>query len=114
MTVAYCLVAHTRPSQCVRLVRRLLSDDPECLVLLHYDQRHWPLDLRQVADSRVHVMPERPIYWGSNQLVDLYVEMSRLAIDKGSSYVVMLSGQDYPLRHIGALEVGVVGLRRLG
>jgi hypothetical protein len=104
MTVAYCVAAHTRPSQCRRLIRRLLDDDPQCSVLLHYDQRQWPLDLRQVAGDRVHVIRERPVYWGSNELVDVYLEMTALAIEKGASYVVMLSGQDYPLRHLGALE----------
>ncbi len=36
--------------------------------------------------------------------MDLFEDMFRLAVGEGCSYVVMLSGQDYPLRHLGGLE----------
>ena len=104
MTVAYCIAAHTRPSQCRRLVRRLLDDDPGCLVLLHYDQRVAPLDLAEVVGPRVQILPERPLYWGGPQIVDLFREMLRFSLGSNCSYAVLLSGQDYPLRHVGALE----------
>ncbi len=104
MTVAYCIAAYLRPSQCRRLVQRLLEDDPECRVLLHYDQRHSSFDYGQVASARLRVLRERPLYWGSSQLVDLFVDMFRQALGEGCSYVVMLSGQDYALRHVGGLE----------
>ena len=105
MTVAYCIAAHTRPSQCARLVRRLLNDDPDCRVLLHYDQRQSPpLDLRQVSAPQVRLFRARPIYWGGPQLADLYVEMFRLSMKEGCSYAVMLTGQDYPLGHVAGLE----------
>lgn len=104
MTVAYCIAAHTRPSQCRRLVQRLLDDDPRCRVFLHYDQRHSSFDFGQVASARVRVVQERPIYWGSSQVVDLFVDMFRQAVGEGCSYAVMLSGQDYALRHVGDLE----------
>ena len=84
MTVAYCIAAYTRPSQCRRLVRRLLEDDPRCLVLLHYDQRHSSFDFGQVASPRVRVVCGRPVYWGSSQLVDLFVEMCQLAAPRAA------------------------------
>jgi hypothetical protein len=105
MTIAYCVVAHTRPSQCVRLVRCLLDDDPVCQVLLHYDQRSIPPDLSQVAHPRVRLMAERPVHWGGPELPAVFVEMFRLALEVGCSYGVMLSGQDYPLRSVSDLEV---------
>ena len=104
MTVAYCIAAHTRPSQCRRLVLRLLEDDPGCLVFLHYDQRESPLDLREVTGPRVRVLSQRPVFWGSTHLVDLFVEMFEEAVGTGCAYVVMLSGQDYPLVHLGDFE----------
>jgi hypothetical protein len=104
MTVAYCIAAHTRPSQCERLVQRLLDDDPGCQVFLHYDQRHSFFDFGQVASARVRVVPERPVYWGSRKVVDLYMEMFGAAIGENCSVVVMLSGQDYPLRNLAGLE----------
>lgn len=104
MAIGYCIAAHTRPAQCWRLVRRLLDDDPHCRVFVHYDQRHSPFDASQLAGSRVKVIPERPVYWGSSRIVDLYVDMFCQAMSEGCSYMVMLSGQDYPLRHVGGLE----------
>jgi hypothetical protein len=104
MTVAYCIAAHSRPSQCLRLIRRLLDDDPECCVVLHYDQRHSNFDIRHVPRDRVLVVPERAVYWGSIRVVDLYTEMFTLAVAEGCSFVVMLSGQDYPLRQVASLE----------
>jgi Core-2/I-Branching enzyme len=104
MTVAYCIAAHTKPSQCQRLVQRLLADDPGCRVLVHYDQKHSSFDFRQVASPRVRVVPERTVYWGGSQVADLYIDMFRLAVDVGCSSAVMLSGQDYPLRHLAGLE----------
>lgn len=104
MTLAYCVNAHSRPSQCLRLLKRLLDDDPDCRVLLHYDKKAGPLDVGEFAGSRVHMVPQRPVYWGSTQLVDIFTEMFRLALDRGCSYSVMLTGQDYPLRNLAGLE----------
>jgi hypothetical protein len=105
MSVAYCIAAHTGPAQCARLVHRVLQDDPESWVFLHYDQRRSPpFDPSQVAHPRVHLFRERPIYWGSTQLADLYLEMFRWARHRDPTYIVMLSGQDYPLRNLAGLE----------
>jgi hypothetical protein len=104
MSVAYCIAAHTQPAQCRRLVRRLLDDDPEGKVILHYDQRQSPFDAHQMASDRVRIVRGRAVYWGGTQVVDLFEEMFDLAVGDGCSYVVMLSGQDYPLRHLGGLE----------
>jgi hypothetical protein len=103
MTVAYCVNAHSRPSQCLRLLRRLLDDDPDCRVLLHYDKKGGPLDIGGLAGPRVQIVRSRPVYWGSTQLVDLFREMFRIALDQGCSYGVMLTGQDYPLRNLAGL-----------
>jgi hypothetical protein len=104
MTVAYCIAAHTKPSQCRRLIQRLLDDDPSCLVLVHFDQRNAKFDLTEVADPRARIIGERAVNWGSPELVDLFVEMLRVALSAGCSYAVMLSGQDYPLREVSDLE----------
>ena len=57
MTIAYCVLAHRSPDQTRRLVSRLLSDDPDCLVLLHFDQRYATMDQTKVAVARVQVLP---------------------------------------------------------
>ena len=104
MTLAYCINAHSRPSQCRRLLRRILDDDPGCRVYLHYDKKGGRFDLDEFAEPRVQLVRQRSIYWGSTQLVDLFREMFRLALNQGCTYSVMLTGQDYPLRNLVGLE----------
>lgn len=104
MPLAYCVNAHSRPSQCLRLVRRLLDDDPGCRVYLHYDQKAGPLDVGDLAGPRLRLIRQRRIYWGSSQMVDLFREMFALALADGCTYAVMLTGQDYPLRNLAGLE----------
>jgi len=82
----------------------LLDDDASCRVLVHFDQRSAKFDMTEVDSPRVHIIAERPVNWGSPELVDLFVEMFRVALSAGCSYAVMLSGQDYPLREVTDLE----------
>jgi hypothetical protein len=103
MTVAYCVLAHKSADQTRRLVRRLLSDDGDCLVLLHFDQRHAAMDQTKLASPRVQFLRERPIYWGCPEIIDVFVEMFNRALLAGCSHAVMLSGQDYPLRNVAGL-----------
>src|ERR1039458_6050460 len=104
MTVAYCIAGHGHSEQTLRLMTRLLSDDPEAGIILHYDQRQGPVLLTELDMSRVHVMRERPIYWGGFELVALQLEMLGSALSLGYNYAVLLSGQDYPLRNVAKLE----------
>jgi hypothetical protein len=59
---------------------------------------------RVFAPPRLHLLPERPLYWGGSELVDLQIEMLRLAFAHGHTYAVLLSGQDYPLRNLDGLK----------
>jgi hypothetical protein len=104
VTIAYCVNAHSRPSQCLRLLGRLFEDDLACRVLLHYDKKGGQLDLGELGGPRLQMLRQRSVYWGSTQLVDIFREMFRLALEQGCSYGVMLTGQDYPLRNLEGLE----------
>ena len=45
------------------------------------------------------------MHWGGFDQVQLSIDMMRIATEQlHCSYVVMLSGQDYPLCHVGGLE----------
>jgi len=103
--VTYCIAAHTRPGQTRRLIDRLLTDDPNCKVVFHYDQRQERLDLQELVDPRITILPERPANWGTFGMVEVFMEMMRAAVaERNCSYLVLLSGQDYPLRNISDLE----------
>lgn len=104
MSVAFCVMSHGSSRQPLRLIRRIQADDPEALVLHHHDPRYGGFPLMDVDSSRIHTVPGRPLYWGGPELVELEIEMLRGAFQLGCSYAVLLSGQDYPLRHLGRLE----------
>lgn len=91
MTVAYCIAAHKRPSLTKRLISRLVSDDPNSLVILHYDQQYEPLSLPDVASPQVRVLPKRRLVWGGPELMQLQREMVSLALSEGSKYAVLPS-----------------------
>ena len=103
--IGYCIGAYVRPGQTARLVRRLLHDDPAGQVVLHFDQRQASFDPGEVAGPRVTLVPEHPVHWGGFDQVQLSIDMMRIATEQlHCLYVVMLSGQDYPLCHVGGLQ----------
>jgi len=107
MSVLYCVAGHDRPAQFRRLVDTLASGDRQGQLALHYDGRRAPLDPEWVAalPLRVTRLPERALHWGSYGLVELFIEFMTVAAQRPDcSYVVFLSGQDYPLVPLGTLE----------
>ncbi len=105
MTVAYCIAAYLRPSQMPPAgppaarrrpgVPGALALRPAALVL-----RLRPGRERSGARCarEAGLLGEQPAGGPVRRNVP------QLAVGEGCSYVVMLSGQDYPLRHVGGLE----------
>jgi hypothetical protein len=107
VSVLYCVAGHHRPAQFRRLVDTLAAGDGEGQMVLHYDTGGAPLDPEWVAalPPRVTVLPARALQWGSYGLVELFIEFLTVAAQRPDcSYVVFLSGQDYPIVPLGTLE----------
>lgn len=96
--VVYAVLAHRDPPQVHRLVS-LLLEHPQSAVLLHYDG-----DIAGV-DARVGRIPRRSIGWGRMSIPRLFLDTLRQSVSvPGAEWIVILSGQDYPLRPLARIH----------
>ncbi len=106
MRVAYVVLSYRDQPQVARLVAALRRGDPAGTVLLHHDPVLAPFDVGLVADwTDVHLLTARePVPWGSFRLVEVVLDCLRVATeDLGADWVMLLSGDDYPVRPLEEL-----------
>lgn len=103
MNVAYIISAYKLPELLVRLVRRL--DAPGTLTFIHVDAKTHDSVYQAMAAPlagrpNVHFLPRYPCYWGDLGHVRATLEGLHALVASGQpfDYVVLLTGQDYPLR----------------
>lgn len=103
MNVAYIISAYKLPSLLVRLVRRL--DAPGTSTFIHVDARTpasvYSAMVEPLEDrGDVHFLPRHPCYWGDFGHVHATLKGLRALLASGRpfDYVVLLTGQDYPLK----------------
>jgi hypothetical protein len=110
MRIAYVVVAHKNSEQVVRLVRRLATD--QATFVVHVDRKasatvdaNIRSGTRAVAD--VHFVKRDRCFWGGFGMVRAVLRSIDYIIDQEVpfEYVVLLSGQDYPLRSPGEIEL---------
>ena len=94
----YVVVAHTNPGQLLRLVGRL--DDGESTVWLHLDAKVALADFDAVVSHPCVrlVEPRIDCVWGAFSQTQTTLSCLRHVLASGDpGYVILLSGQDYPL-----------------
>jgi hypothetical protein len=103
VNVAYVISAFKLPAMLLRLVRRL--DAPGTSVFIHVDARtsapvHRAMTEPLADRPDVRFLPRHPCHWGDFGHVRATLEGLRALIASGGrfDYVVLLTGQDYPLR----------------
>lgn len=108
MKICYLILAHKNPEQVLRLVTRLATS--ETYFFIHIDKsisdtpfKFTLKDINQVyfleCDSRYDGV------WGGFGIVQASINLMRYALSKVSdSFLVLLSGQDYPLRSQGQIQ----------
>jgi hypothetical protein len=105
-TVAYLVFSHRSPAQTARLIRRLRAHGEGSHVVLHHDDSGTQFDPRELRDiNNVHLVPPRPITWQSFSHVEAILRIIRWTIDRLSvDWLILLSGQDYPIRPVPEIE----------
>lgn len=103
MNVAYIISAYKLPELLVRLVRRL--DATGTSIYIHVDAKTADPVYRAMADplagrTNIEFLPRHPCYWGDFGHVQATLKGLRALVASGRSfdYVILLTGQDYPLR----------------
>ncbi len=104
MRIAYLLLVHTNPQQINQLVRAL--DNGKNQFFLHVDQKS---DIASSIDEgdRIHLINNRiSVKWGDFTLVEATIALCQEALKKREEfdYMVLLSGQDYPLKSNKEIE----------
>jgi hypothetical protein len=107
------VLSHDNPGQVMRLVRVLESGDPSGHVVVQHDHAACPLDPGSYAGHpRVHFMPPSPRKrrWGRYFFAKAVLDALRWAVaELDFSWLVVLSGQDYPLHPLPSFWAGLAG-----
>ncbi|HVW74345.1 MAG TPA: beta-1,6-N-acetylglucosaminyltransferase [Rhizomicrobium sp.] len=108
MRVGYIILAHHKPRQLGRLVRALRAESGGP-IFIHVDRRA-PEMLAQTVDmlrgvADVTVRSHHKVTWGGFGIVAAALEgLSHLLADTSVGHIQHLSGQDYPIKPVGAFE----------
>jgi hypothetical protein len=106
--IAYVVVSHRNPGQVVRLVAAL-REGPAAEVLVRHDARRSSLD-----PSELERLGARPLHdgvdfewggWSQLEMLLSCLDQARAQIDP--DWLLVLSGQDYPLRPMAEIEAGL-------
>jgi hypothetical protein len=103
-TVAVLVLSHRGPAQVARLVS-VLQDGRDTMVAIHHDPNGEPLGLRPSAQLALVPDPV-PCPWGRPGInIAIHKSLSWLRANvPGLSWVLVISGQDYPIRAMPAIE----------
>jgi hypothetical protein len=103
--IIYLVASHVNKPQILRLLERLSEGSGR--VLLHHDQRQCRIDASDWSRfGNVDPIPSRPITWGDRSQIDMLARCLAYidALYDDYSWVVHLSGQDYPIRPVSEIE----------
>ncbi|MTB72251.1 hypothetical protein GGG17_09765 [Arsenicicoccus sp. MKL-02] len=101
----YVVLCHTRADAVARLVRRIRQLSPDAAVLVRYSSAA-ALDRAMLEEAGATVLvSDIPTWWGDWSLVDAELECYAAALRLfDPDYVVLVSGQDYPIADLAAWE----------
>lgn len=106
MRCVYLIQSHTQPALLARLVTTLRSASDGAIVVVH-DASRRPLDETVLAGSDATVIQRRsPVRRGRFSCLEPYLEGIAHVLGTGEPFdwLVYLSGQDYPVRPVPAIE----------
>jgi hypothetical protein len=93
--IAYLVMSYTRPE----LVHRLLARLRGGVVAVHHDPRFCAL-----GDIDALLVPPQPVEWGHGSQLAAILRSLRVLTEHDWDWLVLLSGQDYPVRPVATIE----------
>jgi len=100
MKIAYLVLAHNTPNHLKRLICTL--DSPDAKFFIHIDDKAVISPFRSgILQRNVYFLQNRvSVYWGDFSDVEATIRLLRAALELSPepSYMVLLSGSDYPLK----------------
>lgn len=108
----YVILAHTDPDGLVRLVRRIRTLSPHGAIVVRHEDPDLisPAELSRVG--AIDLVSTIRVRWGSWGMVQAMVEAFGVALrETDADYMVLISGQDYPIRPLAVWERQIVESR---
>lgn len=109
MKIAYIILAHKLPEQVVRLVKKLNTSD--ATFFIHVDKKTPASSYREMTEAlasfeNVHFLKRYAIYYGDYNHVRATLEGIRRLVELciPFDYVVLITGQDYPIKSNRQIE----------
>jgi Core-2/I-Branching enzyme len=106
MRIAFLILNHRAPTQLLRLINTIRRELPDSPIVVHHDEFAADLSraLLDFDDNAFLLTTGTPISWGDFGVVDAYWQcLSWMCENVDFDYVVLLSGQDYPIKPLGLL-----------
>lgn len=109
MKIAFVIIAHNYPEQIIRLIQSLAGENQ---FFIHIDKRAETIfqqtqNLLQGTSNVCLVDKRYRCYWGNFNIVNATLECLRVLCEtkQECDYVVLISGQDYPIKPLSAIEL---------
>jgi hypothetical protein len=104
--VSYVILCHHKASQVLRLAGTIRRLSPRARVLIRHNQPHGYIDAAQADAVGAHLLiSSLPTRWGDWSLVAATIEaFEHVRRRHDPDWVVLVSGQDYPLRRLDEWE----------
>lgn len=106
LRVAYLITSYKLPDQVRRLATVLRAGSPEGVIIVHHDDRECSVDHPALETLGVlFVEPPSTVAWGEFSQLAMVLRCLRWVRDRVDfDWLVLISGQDYPIRPITAIE----------
>lgn len=104
--VAYLIASHRLPDQVLRLVRLLRWGSPHASLVVHHDARRASVDRAGLLALGARLVePPSTVHWAEPSLLAMVLRCLRWCLDETDfDWLVLLSGQDYPIRPVAEIE----------
>ena len=103
--VAYVILSYRSPDVLARLAHRLRAGSPGATIAVHHDARRCP---RPPLPGAEVIEPAWPVEWGHGSQLAAVLRCLRWALARSDfGWLVLLSGQDYPVRPLPAIEAAL-------
>jgi hypothetical protein len=104
VTVAYVVVSYKNPGQVLRLVSAL-REGPAAEVVVRHDQRHTSLPRVEIEERGGHMLEDGiDVEGGEFSYLRTLLGALERSLELDPDWIVVLSGQDYPLRPLAEIE----------
>lgn len=102
----YLILSHGNTQQVCRLLKTIRLGSPRSAIFLHHDAKSPLPDERQLKETGcLLVFPRISVTWGDFSLVEAVLGSIEYVLERVDfSWLVVLSGQDYPLRSLSLQE----------